>query len=220
MNILLIEDNRELNKMICDFLEDEGWKVSSHLSGYDGLEAYYEIKPDLVIVDWMLPDISGIEICKEIKNSSLKMPILMLTAKSSDRDEIEGFKNGVDEYIRKPFNPEILILRIYTLLGRKKIKTIEIDEKILINLEKKQLLVEKKEISLSPKEYELFLYLAENRGRYFSREQLLEYIWGFDYQGESRTVDSHINYLRKKISKDLIKTKRGVGYKMLGENEY
>lgn len=217
MKILIVEDNKAIAEMLKNFFISEKWETSIFYEGYDALEKFYSIKPDLVILDWMLPTISGIDLCKEFKLINPSVPIVMLTAKSNDLDEIKGFSSGADDYIRKPFNPKILLLRIKSLLNRKENQQIKVDENSYIDLSKKQVFKDNSSINLSPKEYELLLYLSENKDRYFSREQLIEYIWGFDFDGDFRTVDTHITNLRKKLQLETLKNKRGIGYSLVNE---
>ena len=217
MKILIIEDNKAIAEMLKKFFNSENWETSIFYEGYEALENFYLIKPDLVILDWMLPTISGIDLCKELKLANPSIPIIMLTAKSNDLDEITGFNSGANDYIRKPFNPKILLLRIKSLLSRKEKHQVNIDENSYLDLSKKQVFNNNSPINLSPKEYELLLYLAENKNRYFSREQLIEYIWGFDFNGDFRTVDTHITNLRKKLQLENLKNKRGIGYSLVSE---
>lgn len=217
MKILIIEDNKAIAEMLKNFFDSENWETSIFHEGYDALENFYLIKPDLIILDWMLPTISGIDLCKELKLANPSTPIIMLTAKSHDLDEITGFNSGADDYMRKPFNPKILLLRIKSLLSRKEKHQVKIDENSYLDLSKKQVFNNNSPINLSPKEYELLLYLGENKDRYFSREQLIEYIWGFDFDGDFRTVDTHITNLRKKLQLENLKNKRGIGYSLVSE---
>lgn len=214
MKIMLVEDNKAIAEMLKNFFSLEKWETSIFFEGYEALENICVIKPDLIVLDWMLPTISGIELCKELKKINPSIPVLILTAKSEDSNEIEGFSSGADDYIRKPFNPKILLLRMNALLSRKKVEKLQITSDIYIDILKKKIVNKEEEIVVSPKEYELLLYLSENRGRYFSREQLIDYIWGFDFEGDSRTVDSHIANIRKKLKLESIKNKRGIGYSM------
>ncbi|MDX8335662.1 response regulator transcription factor [Candidatus Cetobacterium colombiensis] len=217
MKLLIVEDNKTIANMLKNFFDLEKWDSIIFHEGYEALENFYSIKPDLVILDWMLPTISGIELCKELKRVNPSIPIIILTAKSNDLDEIIGFNNGADEYIRKPFNPKILILRIKSLLNRKKEIQIKINNNVIIKTCVKEIFKNNILITLSPKEYELLLYLSENKNQYFSREQLIEYIWGFDFDGDIRTIDTHIANLRKKLELKNIKNKRGIGYSLVIE---
>lgn len=214
MKIFIVEDNVTLSDMIQTFLIKENWEVYSFTKGYSALEAYFNVKPDLIILDWMLPDISGLDICKDIKSINSIIPIIMLTAKDKEEDEIKGFKYGTDDYITKPFNPNILIYRIKALLKRVNKEKIYLSKNIYINLINISVYKDEIQINLSPKEYNLLIYLYENRGHYLSRNQIITYVWGYDFQGDERTIDTHINSLRKKISKTLFKTKSKFGYSM------
>jgi len=215
--ILLADDEARMRKLVSDFLKREGFEVIEAEDGEKALERYENEGPfQLVILDVMMPHVDGFAVCKQIrKNSSI--PIIMLTARSDEADELLGFDIGADEYISKPFSPVILVARVKALLkrtiGAKKelitfgaITIDEIGRVIFINNEK---------VDLSPKEFELLIYMAKNAGIALSREQILNAVWDFDYFGDSRTVDTHIKKVRMKLGvlEDYIQTVRGYGYK-------
>jgi DNA-binding response OmpR family regulator len=215
--ILIVDDELRIRKLVGDFLKREGYIAIEAENGKIALDIFNtEEGIDLVILDVMMPEYDGWTVCREIRKIS-NVPIIMLTARSEEFDELFGFEMGADEYVTKPFSPKILVARVNALLRRverkeDKIKSfdgLQIDENAHI------VYVEGKAIDLSPKEYELLLYMVENKGKALGREQILNKIWGYDYFGELRTVDTHINRLRIKLEKQskLIKTVRGVGYR-------
>lgn len=226
-HILIIEDEEHIVELIKFNLENNGYKVSYALDGEEGLKKVEELVPDLILLDLMLPKINGIDICNRIKNDvRLKdIPIIMLTAKSSETDKIIGLEIGADDYITKPFSIRELMTRIKVVLRRFK-STKGPETGNLIVLDDLMIDVDKHEVSrdgnvfdLTLKEFELLRILAANKGRVLSRSYLLDEIWGYDYFGETRTVDVHIRHLRSKleegaVKKKYIETVRGVGYKI------
>lgn len=225
-HILIIEDEEHIVELIKFNLENNGYKVSFALDGQKGLEMIENEQPDLVLLDLMLPKIDGIDICNRIKNNkNLKdIPIIMLTAKSGETDKIIGLEIGADDYITKPFSVRELLARIKVILRRynaTKNTNLEgslIIEDLVIDIDKHEVSREGKVFELTLKEFELLRILALNKGRVLSRSYLLDEIWGYDYFGETRTVDVHIRHLRSKIEegsgKKYIETVRGVGYKI------
>lgn len=221
--ILIIDDEIHIVELIKFNLETSGYEVDIE---YDGLDGYLKIKenaPHLVLLDWMLPNISGIDMLKKIRNDQLlsDIPVIMLTAKNMESDKIEGLELGADDYITKPFSIKELLARVSSVLRRYNINK----ENILtlgslnVNLIKHEVSKGNEKIDLTLKEFELLKLLLENKGKVLSRNYLLDKIWGYDYYGETRTVDVHIRYLRKKIegedsSEKYIQTIRGVGYKI------
>ncbi len=221
--ILIIDDEIHIVELIKFNLETSGYEVDI---AYDGLDGYLKIKenaPHLVLLDWMLPNISGIDMLKKIRNDQLlsDIPVIMLTAKNMESDKIEGLELGADDYITKPFSIKELLARVSSVLRRYNINK----ENILtlgslnVNLIKHEVSKGNEKIDLTLKEFELLKLLLENKGKVLSRNYLLDKIWGYDYYGETRTVDVHIRYLRKKIegedsSEKYIQTIRGVGYKI------
>ncbi|WP_296645285.1 response regulator [Romboutsia sp. 13368] len=224
--ILIIDDETHIVELIKFNLETSGYEVDF---AYDGLDGYLKVKentPHLVLLDWMLPNISGIDVLKKIRSdkSLSNIPVIMLTAKNMENDKIEGLELGADDYITKPFSIKELLARVSSVLRRYNI-TKENVESILnvgnlnINLLKHEVSKGNEKIDLTLKEFELLKLLLENKGKVLSRNYLLDKIWGYDYYGETRTVDVHIRYLRKKIEGDdssekYIQTIRGVGYKI------
>jgi len=210
MKVLVVEDEENIRKIIKKILELNKFEVLEAEDGAKAMDIFYSEKIDLIILDWMLPKISGIEILKMIREES-SIPILMLTAKTQDDDEIEGLEVGASDYLKKPFSIKVLITRVKKLLNligkNKKIGNIELD------MSNHKVFIEGKNISVSPKEFELLSYLILNNGIALSREKILVDVWDFAYEGDYRTVDTHIKTLRKKIGGNYIKTVRGVGYK-------
>lgn len=219
--ILVVEDEKSISTLIQYNLEKEGFKVHASETGEEGFEQIKKILPDLVLLDWMLPDLSGIDICKQIKKDpKLKsIPVIMLTAKSEEADKIRGFETGADDYVTKPFSTKELILRVHALLKRIKpslTEDIASFKDIKIDRLARRVYRGDKEIKLGPTEYNLLNFFIKNPTRVYSREQLLNQVWGNDIYVESRTVDVHIRRLRKAINlndqDDLIRTVRSAGY--------
>lgn len=218
LKILVVDDESRMRKLIKDFLEREGYFILEAADGVEALDIFYET-PDLamVILDVMMPRMDGWEVCREIRERST-LPVLMLTARSEERDELKGFELGVDEYISKPFSPKILVARVNALLKRTKgaaaFETIcaggiEIDKAAHI------VTIDGKEIELSVKEFELLLYFVENQKIALTREKILNSVWNYDYFGDARTIDTHVKKLRSKLGDkgNYIKTIWGMGYK-------
>ena len=219
--VLVVEDEKSISTLIQYNLEKEGFKVLISETGEEGFELIKKNLPDLVLLDWMLPDLSGIDICKQIKkDTKLKsIPVIMLTAKSEETDKIRGFETGADDYVTKPFSTKELILRIKALLKRVKpslTEDIVSFKDIKIDRLSRRVYRGNKEIKLGPTEYNLLNFFIKNPTRVYSREQLLNQVWGNDIYVESRTVDVHIRRLRKAINlddqDDLIRTVRSAGY--------
>jgi len=222
-NIVTVEDELPLITLLKYNLEKEGYKVKNAETGQEALQLIKSTLPDIVVLDWMLPDFSGIEVCKQIKrDKKLKtIPVLMLTAKNEAEDKIIGFENGVDDYLTKPFNNKELILRIKSLLKRSKPSLLEdlaIFKDLKIDRIKRKVFRDDKEIKLGPTEYKLLDFLIKSPQRVYSREQLLNNVWGESINVETRTVDVHIRRLRKAINvdkkSDLIRTVRSSGYSL------
>ncbi|MGA7829155.1 MAG: response regulator transcription factor [Geobacteraceae bacterium] len=220
--ILIIEDERDLLDLVAFNLEREGYRVLTALDGKDGLETAQTRHPDLIILDLMLPGIMGTDICRILKNSekTASIPIIMLTAKGEEIDRVVGFEVGADDYVVKPFSNRELMLRIRAILRRSEPDILE--EKILrigsITIDTGRHIVTSagEEVVLTTTEYKLLLNLAERLGRVQNRDLLLKNVWGYNYIGDTRTVDTHITRLRTKLGTagDMIKTVRGFGYKM------
>lgn len=220
--ILIVDDEARLRKIIGDFLLAKGYQVYEASDGEEAIETFTNEKNfDLIILDVMMPKLSGWEVLKEIRRLS-NIPVLMLTARADESDELTGFKLGADEYVTKPFSPKVLVARIEALLKRN--FTVLAGERsygdIIINEEARSVKVQGKNVDLSFKEFELLKYLAENKGIALSRDRILNNVWDFDYFGDERTVDTHVKKLRSKLANcgDYIKTVRGLGYKFEIEN--
>lgn len=216
-NILVVDDEPLIRKLVTDFLKKDGYSVVEAEDGKKAMDLFFsEEKIDLLILDVMLPEYDGFTVCREIRKKS-KVPIIMLTARGDEFDEIFGLDIGADEYISKPFSPNILIARVNAVLRR----TISTNDNIndfnglKIDNDAHQVTVDGKIVDLSPKEYELLTYLSENYGKALSREQILDKVWGYDYYGDLRTVDTHINRLRIKLDSksEYVNTVRGYGYR-------
>ena len=210
MKILIVEDEDKIRKIVKTFLEKKSFGIVEVSDGKDAIDSFLTEKPDLVILDVMLPHKNGFEICKEIREFG-NTPILMLTAKTQDTDEINGFQLGVDDFLRKPFSLEVLLVRVNKLLNISAKGVIQISN-IIINEQSRNVEVAGNDIKLSPKEYDLLMYLYRNKNIAVDRDKILNDVWNFSYYGDDRTVDTHIKSLRKKIGQDIIETIRGIGY--------
>jgi two-component system alkaline phosphatase synthesis response regulator PhoP len=221
--ILIIDDELNIVELLRYNLEANGYKVSFSLNGRDGLNSAVEKKPDLILLDIMLPEMDGFDVCKEIKKrkETESIPIIMLTAKSEEFDKILGLELGADDYITKPFSVRELLARIKAVL-RRNVK--EEQEQVLkfgeliIYLDKHEVVKTGEKIELTLKEFELLRLLVVNKGKVLTRDFLLDKVWGYEYYGETRTVDVHVRHLRQKIEDDdrnprYIETVRGIGYK-------
>ncbi len=223
--ILVVEDDKALLDVLQYNLKKEGYTVLTATNGNQALEMARNEKPQLVILDIMLPELSGYEICR-ILRKDMTMPILMLTAKVEEVDKIIGLEIGADDYMTKPFSMRELLARIRAMLRRAKMTASQTPEiinigNLKIDIPRRQATLDDVEVNLTHKEFDLLAFLAKNRGLVFSREQLLNKIWGYDYVGGTRTVDVHIRWLREKIETNPEKPKRlitvrGVGYKLDG----
>ncbi len=217
--ILVVDDEPNITELAKLYLEREGYQVEEVANGHDAISRQIAINPDLVVLDLMLPDIDGFEVCRQIRKKS-DVPILMLTARKEDVDKIVGLELGADDYLTKPFNPRELVARVKAILrryqsGLKPSDTVEVG-RLRIDSSRHEVTVDGQPVKLRTKEFALLATFAQNLGLLLSREKLLELVWGFDYYGESRTVDVHVNHLRDKIagSGARIETVRGMGYKM------
>lgn len=207
--ILLCEDESSMRKILCKFLLNEGYKVIEAIDGEEALNQFYQSKIDLVVLDWMMPKVSGIEVAKQIK-AERNVPIIMLTAKNLPEDEIAVLLSGIDDYLAKPFHAQVLLTRIAKLLG---IMNQVIKERLLLLPKENSALVDGTRLHLTRKEYDLLYYLYQNRGQVVTREQLLLSVWGMETEKDERTVDSFIRLLRDKLGKEFIKTVYGMGYR-------
>ena len=218
IKILIVDDESRMRKLVRDFLEREGYSVLEAGDGMEAMEIFYEEKDiALVILDVMMPRMDGWQTCREIRQSS-QVPIIMLTARSEEHDELQGFDLGVDEYISKPFSPKILVARVGAILRRSHALGME-DEidagGIVVDKAAHQVKIDGREIELSFKEFELLTYFIENQGIALSREKILNNVWDYDYFGDARTIDTHVKKLRSKLGEkgNNIKTIWGRGYK-------
>ncbi len=219
IKILVVDDESRMRKLVHDFLAREGYEVVEAADGEEALDIFYSDKEiSLIVLDVMMPKINGWEVCREIRKIS-KLPIIMLTAKGDESDELNGFEIGADEYISKPFSPKILVARVTALLRRaNKIgETADIREAggIVMDKTAHTVAIDGQNIDLSVKEFELLDYFMNNRGIALSRERILDSVWSYDYFGDARTIDTHVKKLRSKMGAkgDYIKTVWGVGYK-------
>ena len=223
LKVLVVDDESRMRKLVKDFLVKKDFVVLEAENGADAIDVFFKDKDiALVILDVMMPKMDGWEVCREIRQHS-KVPIIMLTARSDERDELLGFELGVDEYISKPFSPKILVARVEAILRRT--RSISADEMLTagvieINRAAHQVLVEGNNVDLSYKEFELLTYFMENQGIALSREKILNSVWNYDYFGDARTIDTHVKKLRSKLGKnaDYIKTIWGMGYKFEVDN--
>ena len=218
IKILVVVDESRMRKLVRDFLEREGFEVLEAGDGVEAMDLFYEEKEvALVILDVMMPKMDGWQTLREIRQTS-QVPVIMLTARSEERDELQGFKLGVDEYISKPFSPKILVARVEAVLRRSHAVGVgEVLEAGGITVDKAahQVKIDGKEIDLSFKEFELMAYFVENQGIALSREKILNNVWNYDYFGDARTIDTHVKKLRSKMGEkgNYIKTIWGMGYK-------
>ena len=218
IKILIADDESRMRKLVKDFLTREGYEVLEAEDGGEALDRFYEDSDiSLFILDVMMPNIDGLEVCREIRSQS-KVPVIMLTAKSEERDELQGFDSGADEYISKPFSPKILVARVNALLRRS--NKLDAEEKleaggIVLDKTAHTVTIDGQAVELSFKEFELLAYFMENRSVALSREKILNNVWNYDYFGDARTIDTHVKKLRSKIGSkgDYIKTIWGMGYK-------
>jgi two-component system, OmpR family, alkaline phosphatase synthesis response regulator PhoP len=228
--LLVVEDEISISTLLQFNLEQAGFQVVTAMDGKDGLEKAESEIPDLIILDLMLPEMDGLEVCKELRSRKLNIPILMLTAKDDEFDKVLGLELGADDYMTKPFSPREVVARVKAILRRtvvtatgseqkkEEIEHLRIGE-VDIYPENYEAYFKEKALELTPKEFELLVYLARHKGRVLSREQLLSAVWNYDFVGDTRIVDVHISHLREKIETNTrkpiyIKTIRGLGYKL------
>lgn len=218
VKVLVVDDESRMRKLVHDFLSKSNYEVIEAADGEEAIDMFYDNKDiSLVILDVMMPKMDGWEVLKQIRRDS-KVPVIMLTAKSEEKDELMGFENGADEYISKPFSPKILTARVDALVRRAyNLTDNDVTEVsgILIDKAAHIVRINGEEIDLSYKEFELLNYFMENRGLALSREKILNNVWNYDYFGDARTIDTHVKKLRKKMGEkgDCIKTIWGMGYK-------
>ena len=218
IKILVVDDESRMRKLVRDFLVRNGFEVLEAGDGEEALDIFYGVKDiALIILDVMMPKLNGWDVCREVRAHS-KVPIIMLTAKGDERDELIGFELGVDEYISKPFSPKILVARVEAILcrtsGRSRGETLEVGG-IVLDKAAHRVTIDGKDIELSFKEFELLSYFIENKGLALSREKILNHVWNYDYFGDARTIDTHVKKLRNKMGDkgEYIKTIWGMGYK-------
>ncbi|WLD92342.1 response regulator transcription factor [Alkalihalobacillus sp. AL-G] len=229
--ILVVEDEESINTLLQFNLEQAGFEVITALDGIKGLELAKAETPDLLVLDLMLPGMDGLDICKNLRQTQHMIPILMLTAKDDEFDKVLGLELGADDYMTKPFSPREVVARVKAILRRSQITTssdradsntefLEIGD-LKVFPENYEAFFQERALELTPKEFELLVYLVKNKSRVLSREQLLSAIWNYDFVGDTRIVDVHISHLREKIEQNTrkpiyIKTIRGLGYKLEG----
>ena len=219
LKILVVDDETRMRKLVGDFLKKSGYRVLEAEDGSTALDIFFEQSDiALVILDVMMPRIDGWQVCKEIRQYS-KVPIIMLTAKSEESDELLGFELGVDEYITKPFSPKILVARVEAILrrtGAGESEALLHVGGISVDRSAHSVTIDGQPIDLSYKEFELLTYFMENKGIALSREKILNHVWNYDYYGDARTIDTHVKKLRSKLGSkgDMIKTIWGMGYKL------
>ncbi|WP_068776584.1 response regulator transcription factor [Paenibacillus sp. FJAT-26967] len=215
MNILIADDEPFMLKILKAYFENEAFTTYPAQDGEEALHLFYNHPIHLAVLDWMMPKVNGIQVCKEIKKQS-NTKVLLLTAKGDVEDELIALQTGADEYMSKPFDPRILILRVKNLL--------QMDNQIYIgnlkiDMDGQKIFRNGEDLQATHKEFHLMKHFIENRGRIISRKALLDHVWGFDYFGEERTVDTHVRRLRVKVGNRLIKTHRGMGYSLEETNE-
>ena len=224
--VLLVEDEENIRQLIRYNLEKEHFLILEAEDGLLGIKLAKEEKPDLVILDLMLPGMDGLEVCRTLKGNAMTaaLPIIMLTARSEEIDKVIGLELGADDYMTKPFSPRELVARVKAVLRRSKKETSLPGEmsvgRLRINFLRYEVFLGSEKLELTPKEYELLKMLATNLGKVFTREQLLEKVWGYDYFGDTRTVDVHVRHLRAKMAVDpataeRLETVRGFGYRLM-----
>jgi len=218
--VLVVEDESSIASFVALYLKNAGYRIQTAGNGRDALEHVAAEKPDLIVLDLMLPDVDGLEVCRRIRQTS-DVPILMLTARDEDVDKIIGLEVGADDYLTKPFNPRELVARVKSILRRSVPERREAQTKQIkhgdleIDVGRREVLVSGKEVQLAPKEFDLLWELLDHRGLVLTRDQLLERVWGYTFAGDTRTVDVHVRQLRRKLGEaSPIVTVWGVGYKV------
>jgi DNA-binding response OmpR family regulator len=219
--ILVVDDEANIIDLARLYLERDGFQVESAVDGAEAVEKIFSLKPDLVILDIMLPEIDGFEVCRQVRGES-DVPIIMLTARDEDIDKIVGLELGADDYMTKPFNPRELVARVKAILRRAE-RSPQVDMRpvtigdVVIDPARREVTVAGDPVSLRAKEFDLLLTFAEHKSIVLSREQLLNLVWGFDFYGQTRTVDVHVAHIRKRLAKSKIRieTVTGVGYKLV-----
>ena len=229
--LLVVEDDTSLGEVIRYNFLSEGYEVKLEKNGKKGLDSALSWQADVIILDLMLPLISGIEICRTIRKEGIFTPVIMLTAKDTEIDRVVGLEVGADDYVTKPFSTRELIARVGANIRRTEMIKIAIENysdeiinigNLIIDKPSRKITLNNQDISLRPREYDLLLHMASNPSRVFTRDQLLQQVWGYEYTGDTRTIDVHVRWLRRKIEKDpsnpiLLQTIRGVGYRFHSE---
>lgn len=222
ISVLIVEDEENISSFVAMYLKKEGYEVRIEGTGEEGLAAAEDEEPDVIILDIMLPGIDGFEVCRQLRRDS-QVPIIMLTARDTATDKVVGLELGADDYLTKPFDPRELVARVKSVLRRTQAGPGGITENsrieyndLVLDPERREITVLDEPINLTAKEFDLLHYLLLNRGLALSRQQLLEHVWGYDFLGDTRTVDVHINQVRKKIGDAvIIESVRTIGYKLL-----
>ena len=217
--VLVIDDEKSIRDIIGEYLTEEGFEFVEAPDGIRGLEIFRSLSPDLVILDVMMPKMDGWKVCREIRSESVT-PVIMLTARGEEYDKLFGFELGADDYMVKPFSPRELIARVKAVLSRGSVnerkdhEIIEIED-LRIDFDARSIYLGEEHLNLTPKEYDLLSFFVKNSGRVFSREQLLNQVWGYEFVGDARTVDTHVKMLRENLrhNRNWIVTSWGVGYK-------
>ncbi len=225
--VLVVDDEQSIITLLQFNLEQAGFTVEVALDGKTALSMASETSPGLIILDLMLPQMNGLEVCKALRQAKINTPILMLTAKDDELDKILGLELGADDYLTKPFSPREVVARVKAILRRSQTNLVEVAESELmvigelsISPENYEASYEGKALELTPKEFELLVYLARHKGRVLTRDQLLNAVWNYDFVGDTRIVDVHISHLRDKMKSTYIKTVRGLGYKLDGPERH
>lgn len=211
MHILIAEDELDMQKILKLYLQKEGYQVSVVSNGREAVDFLSDCPADLVLLDWMMPVQDGIETCKEIRLMGIPVKILMLTARGQNRDEVAGLSCGADDYLRKPFDMEVLLLRVKKLCQAENVLRFR---EVMLNQDTMEVTKQNEKVALTKTEFELLRIFLKNQRIVLSRDTLLNRVWGMDFDGDARTVDTHIRRLRKKIGEDYIKTRVGMGYVM------
>ena len=219
--ILLIEDESRIREMVKEYLENEGFVITEAADGAEGLEKFKSSEFDMLVLDVMLPKVDGWSVCREVRRAS-SIPIVMLTARGEEYDRLFGFELGVDDYIVKPFSPKELVARMRAVLRRSKnsgsnASSADLFEykSLSVNISSRKVTIDGKNIEMTPKEFDLISFFVKNRDRVFTREQLLDKVWGYEFGGDYRTIDTHVKMLRESLGeyRSLLVTVWGVGYK-------
>lgn len=216
-HILVVDDEEKIREIIKKYAQFEGYRITEAADGKEAVELCRKNDYDLIVMDVMMPELDGLSACEEIKKQK-EIPVIMLSARGEEYDRIHGFEAGVDDYVVKPFSPRELMMRMKVVMGRNRNareNDIYKKEGLLVNFTSREVFVDEKKAEMTPREYELLFYLVKNRGIALTRERLLSEVWGYDYAGDDRTLDTHIKLLRSSLGgyRKLLVTLRGVGYR-------